>query len=342
MDETTASNRLNRRQFLQASAAAGAVALVGSASQAATGDGIDRRNERPDRMRYRVLGRTQFNSSRLVFGCGAALAGGKAVRLLERAYEQGINFFDVGYDDYYKGSERHLAPFLKRHPGDVWVVSKAPARIPGDGTLTVESARAAAAYWTGQLEQSLTRLGLDYVDAYYFMGVNSPDVVRNEELYGAFERAKTAGKVGHLGISTHENAQECLEAAIETGWYSLAMIAICPAGWYDYRKQELLNGRGTLRDLQPLLERARQAGIGLVGMKGGPPHCDGAIRREVRPGGAGQRGTRIRPVLSAGADERGVLAVSAFVRVCIGERTRRRQRRYAELQALRGKFAGYS
>ena len=49
------------------------------------------------------------------------------------------------------------------------------------------------------------------------------------------------------------------------------MIAICPAGWYDYRKQELLDNKGTLKQLAPLLERARNAGIGLCGMKAARP-----------------------------------------------------------------------
>ncbi|MEN8690848.1 MAG: DUF6599 family protein [Desulfobacterales bacterium] len=86
------------------------------------------RNEQPT-MTYRKLGRTGFMSSRLVFGCGAALMDGKAVRLLQRAFEAGINHFDVGSDIYYKGSERYLAPFLKDHRDQVWVVSKAPAFV---------------------------------------------------------------------------------------------------------------------------------------------------------------------------------------------------------------------
>ena len=52
------------------------------------------------------------------------------MRLLQRAFEAGINHFDVGSDIYYKGSEGHLAPFLKEHRDQVWVVSKAPAYIP--------------------------------------------------------------------------------------------------------------------------------------------------------------------------------------------------------------------
>lgn len=264
---------INRRDFLKTTTAA---AMAGSSifaapSATAANDGLDHRNERPDRMQYRQLGKTKFMCSRLVFGCGAALAGGKAVRLLGRAFEQGINHYDVGYDDYYKGSERYLAPFLKANRDQVWVTSKAPARVTGDGPLTVEKAQGAAKYWLGQLDLSLERLELDYVDAYYFMGVNNPELVKSDELAKAFFAARDAGKVGHLGISTHENAQECLDAIVDAGYFSLAMIAICPAGWYDYRKQELLNGKGTLKDLRPVLDRARDAGIGLVGMKAARP-----------------------------------------------------------------------
>ncbi len=271
MPSNDGSSEINRRGFMKTTAAIAGSTLLGVTGNVTANDGLDRRNERSDRMSYRQLGRTKFMSSRLVFGCGAALAGGKAVRLLGRAFEQGVNFFDVGYDDYYKGSEKYLAPFLKSHRKDVWVVSKAPARVTAEGPLTTEAAKNAATYWLGQLDLSLQRLELDHVDAYYFMGVNNPKLVKSEELLAAFASARDAGKVSHLGISTHENAQECLEAAIDTGAYSLAMIAICPAGWYDYRKQQLLDGKGTLKDLRPLLERAREAGIGLVGMKAARP-----------------------------------------------------------------------
>jgi aryl-alcohol dehydrogenase-like predicted oxidoreductase len=272
-DHTTP--RIRRRDFLKASAAAaGAVMLTSSherALAATPDDGLDYRNYQPERMQYAKLGQTDLMCSRLVFGCGAALAGGKAVRLLERAFAQGVNFYDVGYDDYYKGSEKHLAPFWKRHRDEIWVTSKAPARVPGGGKLNTDKAKQAASYWAGQMDLSLQRLETDYMDAYYYMGVSDPELVQSEEMHNEFLKAKSAGKVGHLGISTHENAKECLEAATETGWFSVAMIAVTPAGWYDYRKRELLNEKGNLSDIKPVLDKARAAGIGICGMKAARP-----------------------------------------------------------------------
>jgi hypothetical protein len=226
------------------------------------------RNEQPT-MTYRKLGRTGFLSSRLVFGCGAALMGGRALRLLQRAFEAGINHFDVGSDIYYKGSERSLAPFLKDHRDQVWVVSKAPAFVhtKSSDSITLEQAKSAVKYWTGLMDASLKDLQTDYVDAYYLMAVDNPSLVRSEEVYNAFLKAKAAGKVGYFGLSTHKNAQKVLEAAIETGWYDLAMIGITPAGWYDWSTKSLAQDTSTLVELQGLLKRAREAGIGLIGMK---------------------------------------------------------------------------
>ena len=223
-------------------------------------------------MSYKKLGKTNFMCSRLVFGCGAALAGGKAVRLLEAAFEQGVNHYDVGYDDYYKGSEKSLSAFVKKNRDEVWVTSKAVLRngMGATGThYTTEMAKADAMYWLSELDKSLSRLDLDYVDAYYLMAVGNPNAVKSVEMHDAFQKAKQAGKVGHWGFSSHKRAEACLEAAIECGWHSLAMIGITPSGWYDWDTKALLEDTPNLTALKPVLDRAREAGIGLVGMKAG-------------------------------------------------------------------------
>ena len=271
---------MGRRDFMKTTAAvtvAGTAMMAGSnkvgPNRVLAADGLDHRNERHDRMKYRKLGKTNFMGSALTFGCGAALMGGKATRLLERAFEQGVNHFDVGTEVYYKGSEKELAHFLKKHRDEVWVTSKAFARsgmgIDPNLEYTTELAKADAAYWTQLLEASLKDQQQEYMDAYYLMGVGDPMAVKSDELFAAFTKAKEAGKVGHFGISTHKRAAECLEAAIECGWHSLAMIAITPGGWYDWDTKSLLEGTADMDALRPLLDRAREAGIGLVGMKAG-------------------------------------------------------------------------
>ena len=220
-------------------------------------------------MTYRTLGRTGFRASRLVYGCGAALSRRPNDRLLNVAMQAGVNVYDVGYSDYYGDAEKNLAEFAKRHRDEIFLISKAPVDIDADEEVTGEVAKRAAGNWTAYMEGSLKELDTDHVDAYYQMAANNPGIVRAEEMYRAFEDAKAAGKVTYLGLSTHENAQECLEAATETGWYDLAMIAITPAGWYDWNSRKILPGSDDMVHLAPRLKRARDAGIGLVGMKVG-------------------------------------------------------------------------
>ena len=220
-------------------------------------------------MTYRTLGRTGFEGSRLVFGCGAALMFRGKDELLNAAFEHGVNVFDVGTSDYYRYAESNLAAFARQHRDRIFLISKGLVGIelaPGD-ELSEEQRRTAAANWSQALDRSLAELGTDHVDAYYVMAANNVSLIRSEEMHAAFRAAKQAGKVEHWGVSTHQNAAAVLEAAAATGWYSLAQIAVTPAGWYDWNAKEVQRGSQPLAALRPTLDRARAAGIGLIGMK---------------------------------------------------------------------------
>ena len=220
-------------------------------------------------MSYRTLGRTGFRASRLVFGCGAALMFRPKDALLDAAFDAGVNVFDVGYRGYYRNAEEHLAPFLKKVRDRVFLISKAPADVDAepDDEVGVAQAKQAAATWSERLEGSLRELQVDRVDAYYLMASYNPSLIASEEVYAAFQRAKQAGKVRYFGLSTHRNAERVLLAAAATGWYDLAMIAITPAGWYDWENRAVLEGSPPMTELRGVLDKAREAGIGLVGMK---------------------------------------------------------------------------
>ena len=218
-----------------------------------------------------TLGRTGFEGSRLVFGCGAALSRGRKDDLLEAAFDAGINVFDVGARRYYDDAQTNLAPFLKRHRDRVFLISKAMTylEVGTDEAITKAQARQAAATWSEQLDESLRELAVDSIDAYYVMAAHNPHVVESEELHTAFDRAKQAGKVRHLGLSTHQNAKRVLEAAMATGRYDLAQVAVTPGGWYDWEDKGILAGSPPMRELRPFLDRVRASGIGLIGMKAG-------------------------------------------------------------------------
>lgn len=220
-------------------------------------------------MPRRKLGRTGFEASRLVFGCGAALSRGRNDTLLHAAFDAGINVFDVGTRRYYDDAEKNLAPFLKTVREEIFLISKGVMPFEPHTRVTPSQAKEAAASWLEQLDDSLRELDQDHVDAYYLMASNNPTFIASDEVATAFEQAKQAGKVRHLGLSTHQNAQRVLEAAAETGRYNLATIAITPGGWYDWEDKAILAGSPPMKQLEPVLAKARASGIGLIGMKAG-------------------------------------------------------------------------
>ncbi len=274
MDPESPYDAVSRRKFMQVLGMIGvggrtlletgnAWAAVDAAKDAAAGE------KTWPKMTYRKLGRTGWNASRLVMGCGATLMFRQKDALLNAAYDAGVNVFDVGYRDYYRNAEKNLAPFLRKVRDKVFLISKAPADLDVEPNQIVTTAQAkqAALSWGERMNESLRELQVDHVDAYYLMASYNPSLIASDEVYRVFEKAKEAGKVSHLGLSTHRNAEKVLLAAAETRRYDLAMIAITPAGWYDWESKGVLAGTKKMADLRPVLEKARAAGIGLVGMK---------------------------------------------------------------------------
>ena len=256
----------NRRGFLNTlsmAAVGGATFIKTRDVQAATHDAQQAVDGAWPKMTYRTLGRTDFLASRLVYGAGAALSRKPNDRLLETALEAGVNVFDVGTSRYYGEAEHHLGPFAKRHRDEIFLISKGMTYIDidQDATATVEQAKQAAKTWTMLLDESLDQLGMDHVDAYYQMGASNPSLIQADEMKAAYDAAKAAGKADFFGVSTHQNAANVLAAMIETGWYSLAMLAITPAGWYDWNNRDIQEGTTDMKSIRPLLDRARAPGV---------------------------------------------------------------------------------
>ena len=273
IDWTLQATRRKFLHYMGIATLAGKTLLGDSEARAAVSEANENSgSEKPwPAMTYQQFGNTGYRGSQLVFGCGAALSGDPRDELLDRAFEAGVNVFDVGTRRYYKNAERNLKPFLAKNRDQVFLISKASTYIDiePNAEVSVSQARDGAKTWLGLLDQSLSDLGVDHVDAYYSMAANNVSIVKNDELYEAFLQAKKAGKTRYWGLSTHENAQKVLEAAAKTKRYSLAQIAITPAGWYSWSDKSILPDSPDMVGLRPVLDQARSAGIALIGMKAG-------------------------------------------------------------------------
>ena len=140
----------------------------------------------------------------------------KAVKLLRRAYEGGMRYFDTarGYTD----SEEKLGlafgdGWLRRE--EVYIATKTHATTPD-------------AFWK-DLETSLRTLRMDYIDVYQFH--NLPRCFRPGDGTGMYEcmtEANRQGKIRHIGASAHKIgvAWEVVESGLyETLQYPLSYLA---------------------------------------------------------------------------------------------------------------------
>lgn len=155
-------------------------------------------------MRKVPLGRSGLEVSRLGFGCmglaefyGDALSNAEAEKVLETAFEGGVNFLDTA-DMYGSGrNEEQLSGFLKKHRDKIVLATKFAIQRGDDGEWLGMSND--PAYIKQACEASLKRLGVDVIDLYY-MHRRDRDVPI-EDSVGAMADLVKAGKVRAIGLS---------------------------------------------------------------------------------------------------------------------------------------------
>ena len=150
------------------------------------------------------LGRTNLIVAKNGFGALPVQRVDKeqAVKLLRRAYEGGINYFDTAH--IYSDSEEKLGLALHDVRDKIIISTKAM-------TTTVEG------FWE-QLHTSLKRLQTDYIDIYQFHNpAFCPKPGDGSGLYEAMLEAKEQGLIRHIGITNHQLA--VAEEAVKSDLY---------------------------------------------------------------------------------------------------------------------------
>jgi predicted aldo/keto reductase-like oxidoreductase len=126
----------------------------------------------------------------------------EAVKIIERAIELGINFFDtaIGYHD----SEIRVGKGVAEYRDQVILATK------GGGKNKQEI--------KDSINNSLERLNTDYIDIWQFHNPGSLENYQDLFRYGAYEgalEAREEGKIGHIGVSLHPIDTACVAVASE-------------------------------------------------------------------------------------------------------------------------------
>ncbi len=184
-----------------------------------------------------MLGKTGITTNKNGFGALPIQRVGdaEAVRLLRKAYDAGITFYDTAR--FYTDSEHKLGLAFEGMRDRIFIATKTAAVTPED-------------FWK-DLETSLTELKTDYLDLYQFHNPSfCPKPGDESGVYECMLEAKRQGKVRHIGITNHR--LYVAREAVESGLYETLQFPFC----YLASEEDF--------DLQ---RRCERAGMGFIAMK---------------------------------------------------------------------------
>jgi len=226
-------------------------------------------------LRYRQLGDSDLQVSEICLGTwttfGGSLDDDAAIALVDAAFEVGINFFDTA-NTYSEGrSEVVLGRALAARPRDSYVLAtKLRAEAP-DGGRGVSRAQV-----LHQIDQSLERLGAEFVDLYQCHWWD--DEVPLAETLEAMTEIVEAGKVRYVGCSNWSGAQiqQAIDLAREHGYVKI--VSSQPEYSLLHREPE--------KDVIPV---SKANGISQVVYS---PLAQGVLSGKYAPGEPASEGTR--------------------------------------------------
>jgi len=226
-------------------------------------------------MEYVNLGRSGLKVSRLCLGTmmfGGPTGPEESLRIIDTALERGINFLDTA-NVYCGGESEVLTGRAIRGRREQVVVATKVRHAMGDGPNDAGLSRA---HVLRECENSLRRLGTDYVDLYY---LHAPDYhTPVEETLRALDDLVRQGKVRYPACSNYYAYQVALMLGIAERRGFDPMVCVQPL-------YNLVN-----RDIEvEFLPLCAEAGLGVAVYS---PLARGVLTGKYRPGEPFPAGTR--------------------------------------------------
>ena len=184
-----------------------------------------------------TLGNTGITVEKNAFGALPIqrISTQEAVKLLRKAYDRGVTFFDTAR--FYTDSEEKLGEAFEGMREKVYIATKTGATD-------------AEGFWK-DIHTSLKNLRTDYIDIYQFHNpAFCPKPGDGSGLYEAMLEAREKGMVRHIGITNHRLS--VAHEAVESGLYETLQFPFCYLA--------------TEKDVE-LVEKCREAGMGFIAMK---------------------------------------------------------------------------
>ena len=202
-------------------------------------------------MQYRRLGNTGIEVSALGFGAMRlpmdetdgrhVVREAESIAIIHRAFELGVNYIDTAHGYCYDQSQQVVGKALAGRRAEVCLSTKSPLWL----IKRTEEFRE-------HLDRQLQRLGVDYVDIYYFHGMSGGAYDKKTKplkLVDEMRKARDEGLIRHIGFSSHGEPHD-LARIVDEGW---AEVILCQYNLLDRRNEQAM-------------ARAAQRGVGVAVM----------------------------------------------------------------------------
>ncbi len=240
-------NKLGRRDFLKSSAAGLGGLIYLSSNEKALPEKEQGRKE--EKITYRILGNTGIKLPVITMG----VMNTSNPALVRTALSNGLYFLDTA-QTYQRGTnETMLGEVLKGRPRDSFAIAT-KAHLPNNRTTGLYTEEATEEAFTIKIDTSLKSLGLDYVDIYHHHSAWDRESTLYEPILNALVKAKKAGKIRFIGVTTHRKEPEVINAAVDSKVYDVVLTA------YNFRQKHA-------EEIKKAIARAAQAGLGVIAMK---------------------------------------------------------------------------
>ena len=227
-------------------------------------------------MDYRYLGRSGLRVSPLCLGTmmfGGATDEASSHRIIDRAFDQGVNFLDTA-DVYNSGESERVVGRGVAAKRDQWVLATKFVMGMGEGP----NQRGHSRKWIVEaVEASLKRLNTDYIDLIYFHRAIFDQPL--EEGVRATADLIRQGKLRYFGVSNFR------------GWRIAEVAHLADQAGIDrpIASQPLYN----IVDRQAEAEQLPAAGHYGLGVVSYSPLARGVLSGKYRPGQAPEAGSRV-------------------------------------------------
>ncbi len=242
-------SRISRRKFLKnTSISFLGAGLLGRKSHGMTS--TDKKKDKPDKLVYRTLGNTGIRVPVIGMGILSSVSPG----LIKAALDAGITHFDSTAAPLQQiQNEEMIGKIMKDRPRDSFIYGT-KIHLNQDFQTGLYKKTATEQEFTKNLDIALKRLQMEYVDIVYHHMVSRRESAFYEPVMKAMEKAKKDGKARFLGMTTHGNVTEAVQAAADSNFYEVVMAA------YNPRQKDRLQ-------VKEAIANAAKAGLGVVAIK---------------------------------------------------------------------------